>query len=56
MQPTQGTLNLDEVIKTMCADPLAKALWENAQLQVLVRQQAQEIADFRATMGAEAGN
>lgn len=55
MNSNEGTLNLDEIIKVMVADPLSKALWENAQLQVLVRQQAQELAELRQAYSARNG-
>jgi len=55
MQPTQGTLNLDDVIKVMTADPLSKALWQNAQLQVLVEQQARQIAELQQAQAAGNG-
>lgn len=36
-------IDINEVAAEMERDPLSKALWENAQLRVIVRQQAARI-------------
>lgn len=41
-------IDMAEVAEEMTRDPLSNALFQNAQLKVLVRQQARRIADLEA--------